>query len=85
MIGLRHVGRDIENEEEDWVRTGRRIQRDSRCDCCSSLAVVAVRADMVVLWCCSGQVLDNDDEVGMFWSSFRLGLGINGNANLKLS
>lgn len=83
MIGLGHVGRDVESKEEDWVRTGRRIRRDNRCDCCSSLAVVAVRADMVVI------VLSfwtKNDEVGMFWwPSFRLGLGVNGNANLKLS
>lgn len=48
------MGQRGENEEEDWVGTGRSIRREERCDCCSSLAIVVARADMVVVvLCCS--------------------------------
>ena len=47
-IAVGDVGRRVGNERVDWVRIGRSIWREERCDCCSSLAVVAVREDMVV-------------------------------------
>lgn len=59
------MGRYVGGEEEDWVRSGRKIRRDARCNGCSNRAAVAVCADMVVVVLFWTSV--DDDEVEMFW------------------